>query len=613
MNNEKIDKVINYNLSPRTVNILSMCLLVCITGLLFIYNTEAITVSSDTMIPFHLWFVSSFGVKAYFTIMLIFLMLCCLFGDFFVGYLIMEITTVIFGISNRIVLNLREQFITVTDFNVLGEAAKVEINYKEYIFIPLVVVLVVLGCVNAFFFYVLNKKIKREGKIFKNKVKSYISRGVVFVLMFGCFIIMHGKPSAISFHDISADKKMGSVVWFCQSLFSNTAEVVSVEETQDIYANFQEAMEETAETEKCPNIIVIMSESFWNINNLDGIVEASDNPMDEYYELTKEAVTGEIAVNVYGGGTNMSEFEFLTGLNKRYLDTSDCYGYLYVHEQESIVSYLEELGYYTMAFHPYDGTYWERESGYANMGFDNFISDIDFVNRKICHGYISDKSLTQEIIDCFEERKVIDPNQPVFAFAVSVQNHVGDLEFFDEANGKTDCTGITVTINRAAEQEDIDNVEEYYNGLRETIEALEELMAYFEARDEDTIIVFFGDHAPKFLKPICGDEVNEVEMNYYRTPYMIWTNYENDYKTYGDFNLSYLSTVLIDYLDLPKPNQYYMNKYLLEHYPIDTLYEQLYYESLDEQRLLDMMSIVATVRKRFPKEEMALPFWQITQ
>ena len=75
-------------------------------------------------------------------------------------------------------------------------------------------------------------------------------------------------------------------------------------------------------------------------------------------------------------------------------------------------------------------------------------------------------------------------------------------------------------------EEDIANVEEYYNGMRETIEALEELIAYFEDYDEDTVIIFFGDHAPKFLKLIFDSEGKELERGFYRTPYMIWSNYE---------------------------------------------------------------------------------------
>ena len=275
---------------------------------------------------------------------------------------------------------------------------------------------------------------------------------------------------------------------------------------------------------------------------------------------------------------------------------------------------MEELGYYTMAFHPHERDFWERELGYTNMGFDVYYSDKDFKNREICHGYISDKSLTQEIIDRFEERKSISPEQPIFTFAVSVQNHVDDLFTLDELSRKKGCTGITVEIVEDQLNEELDEtVEEYYNGLRESIGALEELIHYIEDCKEDTVIVFFGDHAPTFAKKLCGADGKEAEMNLYRTPYMIWTNYVNDYESYGDMNLSYLSSVLIEYLELPKPNHYYLNKYMLENYPINTNYEQECSENIDEQRLLDMMGIVSTISKRFPKEEMALPYWEIAE
>ena len=107
--------------------------------------------------------------------------------------------------------------------------------------------------------------------------------------------------------------------------------------------------------------------------------------------------------------------------------------------------------------------------------------------------------------------------------------------------------------------------------------------------------------------------VSNTEIKMYRTPYLIWTNYAVEHQDYGDFNASYLSSVLIDYLDLPKPNQYYVNMYMLQHYPINTRYEQQRKDSIEEEKMLDMMSIYSTIDNRFPREEMALPIWSVSE
>ncbi len=613
MDKDKLNKMLHYQVPPKVVNTLGFISIFCFSCLLFVFNAEAIAVADESLNTFIFWLTTWYGVCAYFTLAIVFGILYCLIGNLFISYVVLEILTICWGIANRIVYFTRDQFITIAEFGVLDDAAGVEVNMSMF-YHPIIVVLVIIGGVNGLLLWLLSRKSRRENSTKQSKKKTFVIKVVTVLVLIGAFVGLHSKPSKISFYDVSAYKRIGDVVWFCQSLFGNALEDVSHEKVLDIYGDFEEyAIVDDEISEKRPNVIVIMSEAFWDINNLEGIVEASENPMDKYWELVENAVTGQVAVNIYGGGTNISEFEFLTGINSRYLDKSNCYGELYSHKQESLVSYMEQLGYYTMAFHPYDREFWDREIGYANMGFEQFYSDIDFVNREMCHGYISDKSLTQEIIERFEERKLIEPQQPVFTFAVSVQNHVSDMINFDEVSRKLGCTGITTTIiDKELDEETIECVEEYYNGMRESIEALGELMTYFSDYEEDTVIVFFGDHAPGFVKQICDTQGREANMNIYRTPYMIWTNYANDYESYGDFNMSYLSSVLLDYLKFPKPNQYYMNMYMLQNYSIDTRFEQEYAESLDEERILDMMSIVSTICKRFPKEEMSLPFWAVT-
>ena len=222
--------------------------------------------------------------------------------------------------------------------------------------------------------------------------------------------------------------------------------------------------------------------------------------------------------------------------------------------------------------------------------------------------------MTQEIIARFESRKELNPEQPIFAFAVSVQNHVNDMAKIDEASAKDGCYGITTKVlGDVTDQESVENVEEYYNGIKHSIDALEELLNYFSNYEEDTMVVFFGDHAPLYIKLICDTDSLGDDLNMYRTPYMIWTNYENDYESYGDFNLSYLSSVLIDYLDYPKTQQYYLNKYMMKNCVINTRFEQVGLPTFDRPKEVEMMNIVLYMCKNFPKQNFALPYWQIVE
>lgn len=613
MNKEKAENGIRKHLSAKSSNIFIGIGLILFSCVLFVCNAEAIAIVQDSIKPFGEWAGTKAFYLAVFTVGLIWCVLYCILGNVVISYLLMLVSTIVFGMCNRVLILTRAQYVTVAEIDVLDEAAEVKVD-MGVAFHPIIIILVIWGLVLGFALWRIQKKyrvLNRE----QNKKKKYVIRILGLLASSVIFCLIYFKPAYMMLENTALYKNMGNVFWFCQSVFSNASYDVTQDEVHEIYDDFVElSFQKEQVSKKRPNIIVVMSEAFWDINNLEGIVEATENPMDKYFELTKDAVRGQVAVNIYGGGTNNSEFEFLTGINAKYITNKNCYNEYFEKEQESFVSYIKNLGYYTMAFHPYDGEYWERETGYSNMGFEEFYSDVDFENREMCHGYISDKSLTREIIERFEERKLENPEQPVFSFVVSVQNHVNDMGGFDEESAVEGCTGIITTVNsEIADEESIANVEEYYNGMRESVEALEELMAYFEQYKEDTIVVFFGDHAPLFVKLICDTVGREEEMNLYRTPYMIWTNYENDYESYGDINLSYLSSVLIEYLDFPKSRQYYVNKYMLEHCKINTRYERVASDKLEKQRILDAMNTALYMCDTFPEKENALPYWQIVE
>ncbi len=614
MNRDKINNILSYQIPPHISNIIAFVIFYCFSCLLFVCNAEAIAIVDESLQEFIFWITTEYGLRAYFTIFILFGTIYCLSGNLFISYLILEIVSIGWGIANRIVFLTRDQFITIAEFDVLGDAAGVNVDI-DLILHPILIVLGCIGVVFGIFAYKLSRSIKREPVM---KITPRALRLFRVILIFGfviTFMLLHAKREQDSFDNIIIYRKTGDIVWFCQSLFGNTTEAVSQEKIQELYRNFTNELSlDNIVSTKRPNVIVIMSEGFWNLNNLEGIVQVNENPMDRYFELVENAVTGQVAVNIFGGGTNTSEFEFLTGINSKYMRHGSYYGGYFAKKQESLVSYMEELGYYTMAFHPYEKTFWDRELGYTNMGFDAFYSDVDFENREMCHGYISDKSLTKEIIGRFEEHKKVYPEQPVFSFAVSIQNHVADMSGIDKESKESGSKDIIVTlVGNEVTEITKENVEEHYNGMKDSIEALDELMRYFEEYEEDTVIVFFGDHAPGFVKTICDTEGRETELNVYRTPYVIWSNYENDFETYGDMSLPYFSSVLIEYLDFPKPNQYYMNKYMLLNYTINTRYEQEYSSNINEERIRDMMSIMSTIHNRFTREEFAIPYWQVME
>lgn len=583
---------------------------ILLSSILFVWNAEIIPLNDDDFRPLQDWLHIEYLWQSYLTIILLWGFLYFLTQNWFVSFVVMEAATLIFGIANRVTLVSRKEFISAADLKIAREAAGVKADVIA-VFDVMWLILFLIALLPGVVFFCWNYR--WSDKTVPIKKKIWILRIIGLLTTTGLFLYIHAlQPVEVMLSPTLSSAETGAVTWFFSGFFDTSSHDISLKELSWIYKRYQKRLPgDSNVSAKRPNIIVIMSEAFWDINTLDVALEMSSNPMDYYDEVTRNAITGQVAVNVYGGGTNTSEFEFLTGINTANItDIKDYYGELYANKQESMFSYMKELGYSTIALHPYLGEYWDRNTAYYNMGCDVFYDEEDFQNREMCHGYISDHSLTLEIIERFHEQKETNPDKPVFSFAVSVQNHVNDLSEFDETHGKDGCTEITAQVtDREITVETQEDLTEYVNGLNKSIVALEELMNYFENYEEDTIIVFFGDHAPPLLTGLYGEDAETDSPNWYRTPYMIWTNYENDYTGYGDMNISGLSAVLIDYLDLPKTNQYYINMYLVKNNIIQTKFETSSLDQAGKRALVEYMYISNYVCNHFPEQEYALSFW----
>ena len=105
-----------------------------------------------------------------------------------------------------------------------------------------------------------------------------------------------------------------------------------------------------------PNIIAIMNESFSDLNVV-GDLQTSEDYMPFIRSMTKNTIKGQLMVSPFGGYTCNTEFEFLTGLSMGVLPRGSVPYLQYVAKQYpfSLPSHLDELGYMSVAVHPYLG------------------------------------------------------------------------------------------------------------------------------------------------------------------------------------------------------------------------------------------------------------------
>ena len=493
------------------------------------------------------------------------------------GYLVSGAGVLVIGIINNMKWSALKECVTFSDFSKLSEAVKVSKNAEFHIWMGMILfvtaylaALVLCICVD----------VKWSGRLADKpyrRVNMWLA-GILLVVLIPV-IVQDGKTSAVAkLTENVQSEEPGPVIYFVESLFQEKInEAYTRDEAWNRYETYVEqgkklvGEKEDARTGNAvqqPNIIVIMSEAFYDLDRLEGAVSYSEDPMRPFREVCKEGISGDLYVNVYGGSTHFTEFEFLTGWNTRGMNTGSCpYKEYFSKDQPSFARYLKEQGYQTVAIHPYNGKFWNRYVAYPRLGFDAFIDQYRMSYQEKC-GYISDDSLTKEIIKQFEEKK---EGSPFFCFSVSVANHIAILNGEEKENAPDQ---IKVTYDDALGYGPNKKrwVQEYVSGIEKSGEALQELTDYLKTQDEPTMVVFFGDHAPSYALDQLAAGRKDTNLAY-STPYLIWGNYDwMTEKEAQNVSASYLSTYLIQLLHMPYASQNYYNIAMRNAYPVETRY-----------------------------------------
>lgn len=263
------------------------------------------------------------------------------------------------------------------------------------------------------------------------------------------------------------------------------------------------------------NVVFVLSESFTDPTRMDGI-ELAEDPIPETRRTMTETMSGTMYSNSYGGGTSTMEFESLTGqpvglfrpqASSPYQNfVADADGY------PSAVGAFEEAGHLSVAIHPYNLHMYKRPQVYENLGFDRVINE-DSIQEDARLGrspYISDASAFDEVL-----HQMDTVEQPLFTNLVTMQNHGPYLDFYDDPIGV-----------EAADGSDTGQLSQYARGLSHTDAALQEFLQQLRDRDEETVVVFYGDHLPGvYSDALRARNAPETSL---QTPYLVWSSESNE-------------------------------------------------------------------------------------
>ncbi|MGA5662009.1 LTA synthase family protein [Bacillus bombysepticus] len=522
---------------------------------------------------YNMQFILSFVV-----IYAIYILVYNLIGKVFLSMVLTSCTLVILCIVNYLKLIFRGDPLYPSDFTQITHMQSVipmVMDYFSWSYI-FVIILSIVACIVAGIYmrrYIQNVKIHLG-------IRALLVVGSIFVLYaYGNFantfmnkVFQKSGVDFVLWNQNENYASNGFVLGFISNLDTTVMEKPKnyskenmLQIANDIKKQYSGNIGNQKKKEK-PNIIFVMSESFWDPTKVTNL-SFSEDPVPNLHHYIENFPGGQTISPTFGGNTANVEFEALTSYSMSLLKPGSIpYQQVITNKKEipSIPTALKKEGYYTSAIHSFGRTFFKRDDVYKVLGFDKFNAEDTMKNVDIDGDYISDLAMSKEIIAELEEQK-----QPTFIHAVTMQNH---FPFTEGRFGEN-----LIEISGLENEESKGELETYTEGLRRSDEALQYLIEQLDNLDRPTLLVFFGDHLPSlgtnksFYKEngyITNEKTPSERLAMAQTPLLMYANFDMPNDNLGLVSPIHFSNLIFDYAGLNKSLFYQFLSELYKEIPV---------------------------------------------
>ena len=323
----------------------------------------------------------------------------------------------------------------------------------------------------------------------------------------------------------------------------------NLQKIMDDYTKKAEDYNESADLSQQPNIITIVSESLSDPTVFNQLT-FSEDPLPNLRQYLETYSSGHFLSPFKGNRTANVEFEYLVGFtNSLLLEGTIPFQQALSSKPEipSFISFMDQLGYTSVAIHPNNAAFYKRSQVYPALGFDEFLSidkmkHLDYIDSQ---KYVSDQSVFDEL---YAELEAAD--HPIFAYGLTMANHIA---IFDQKFGEN-----TIEVLDANGEHNTE-METYAEGLKQTDLALKEFITKIENYDEPTLVIFFGDHLINFQSDI-HEQHGYIEKDtdalraklFFETPLLIMSNMDDfQIENIDDVSPIFIAPLILRELNLP--------------------------------------------------------------
>lgn len=268
-------------------------------------------------------------------------------------------------------------------------------------------------------------------------------------------------------------------------------------------------------------VIFVLSESFSDPTRVPG-VQLSRDPMPYIRSLKTQTASGLMLSSGYGGGTANLEFQALTGMSTANFSPTLRSPYQQLvpkwKHPVSFNSMWNEHGDTSIAFHPFDGSFYSRDQDYKKFGFSHFYtrSGPEYMTNLTHLGnnpHISDQASYQNVLDSLKKDK---QTKQRFIQLATIQNHMP----YPEGYYGPYVSASSSKYKWSADEQS--SIVTYSTGMYYTDSATQHFLQELDSLSRPVTVVWYGDHLPGIYEAEMADQSNLL--NLHLSDYFIWSN-----------------------------------------------------------------------------------------
>ena len=438
-------------------------------------------------------------------------------------YFVMTLVSAVWlaiAVSNGVILTQRMTPFNMKDLTALGDGITLMTTYFSTSQIITLVIGIIVGTIFFTFLYFFGGRRKKVHYV-RSFIGVVLSWAAMLALIFG---LLHVGVLSTFFGSLPYAYRDYGVPYCFTNTWLNTGihkpSGYSREMIQSLIPKDKLSKNKTIELgdkdivtddDDKPNILFLQLESFIDPLKFKHVAFNQD-PIPYFRSLEKNFSSGSLTVPAYGAGTANTECEFMTGLSMHFFGPGE-YPFksaLSKKPVESIARDLSSIGYSTHAIHNHRALFYNRNTVFANMGYDTFTS-VEYMSdvQKTPKGWAKDMILTSQIMDALNYT-----DQKDYIYTISVQGH-------GQYPAEKLLADPDIVVTKAPDEATKNRYEYYANEVHEMDQFVKNLTKALSEYDEKVILVMYGDHIPA---------LDIVEENYdakdlFQTQYVIWNNY----------------------------------------------------------------------------------------